>query len=295
MAERLSALSSGLALIAGRYELVRELGTQGDTLVWEGFDSALERRVLVQLLRQELIEDCRAAERFWQAARSAARASTVTGDRILDGGTDPETGRAFVVREWPQRPSAMDDTVAMQVPARLERHSGPFHFKAGLIVLLGLIVVAGVGLLAVRSGVGGWLRWVNEPVGQTTRRILLPLVATPPAVGAQPGEPAPTPVGPPPTVAADAGQNASPLMGPTGVVTPRPTATLGPTFGVPRRIVNTDGRGVALRASPDGDRLPGRGYDEGATITAFESSGEWTRIRGSDGREGWVLSATLAP
>jgi SH3-like domain-containing protein len=59
--------------------------------------------------------------------------------------------------------------------------------------------------------------------------------------------------------------------------------------------VNTDGRGVALRLSPGGDRQPGKGYDEGATVTAFESSGQWTRIRGSDGREGWVLSVTLGP
>jgi SH3-like domain-containing protein len=61
------------------------------------------------------------------------------------------------------------------------------------------------------------------------------------------------------------------------------------------RAVVIDGRGVALRSSPGGDRLPGKGYDEGATVTAFERSGEWTHIRGGDGREGWVLSVTLAP
>ena len=44
-----------------------------------------------------------------------------------------------------------------------------------------------------------------------------------------------------------------------------------------------------------GDRLPGKGYDEGATVQAFEQSAEWTRIRGTDGREGWVLTVTLAP
>ncbi len=65
--------------------------------------------------------------------------------------------------------------------------------------------------------------------------------------------------------------------------------------GQPRRVVNTDGRGVALRTTPGGDRLPAKGYDEGATVLALEQSGEWTRIRGSDGREGWVLTVTLAP
>jgi SH3-like domain-containing protein len=52
---------------------------------------------------------------------------------------------------------------------------------------------------------------------------------------------------------------------------------------------------VALRTSPGGERQPGKGYDEGATVEALEESGEWTLIRGSDGREGWVLTVTLAP
>jgi SH3-like domain-containing protein len=80
-------------------------------------------------------------------------------------------------------------------------------------------------------------------------------------------------------------------VAPTVAATRTPT----PTAGVTRRIVNTDGRGVALRASPGGDRLPGKGYDEGATVQAFESNGQWTRIQGSDGRQGWVLTVTLAP
>jgi SH3-like domain-containing protein len=73
-------------------------------------------------------------------------------------------------------------------------------------------------------------------------------------------------------------------------------ATATPVLdGQTRRVVNTDGRGVALRATPGGDRLPAKGYDEGATVQALEQNGEWTRIRGSDGREGWVLTVTLAP
>ena len=52
---------------------------------------------------------------------------------------------------------------------------------------------------------------------------------------------------------------------------------------------------MALRASPDGDRLPGKGYDEGAVLTVLERQGAWTHIRGDDGREGWVPTVTLAP
>jgi len=78
----------------------------------------------------------------------------------------------------------------------------------------------------------------------------------------------------------------------TAVPTPAVTAT---PAGQARRVVNTDGQGVALRATAGGDRLPGKGYDEGATVQALEQDGAWTRIRGADGREGWVLSVTLAP
>jgi hypothetical protein len=165
---------------------------------------------------------------------------------------------------------------------------------AGRLAVVGLVLAAGVVMLfGLRSGVQGWLAWVNEPLGQGSPRFLLPPVPTPPAVGAQAGRPAPTPVPPPPTIAA--APNTAPGPAATSAASARPTATPGSTTGVTRRIVNTDGQGVALRASPGGDRLPGKGYDEGATVTAFESSGEWTHIRGSDGREGWVLSVTLAP
>jgi hypothetical protein len=60
-------------------------------------------------------------------------------------------------------------------------------------------------------------------------------------------------------------------------------------------VASTDGQGVALRASPGGERLPGKGYDEGAVLTLLEQRGQWAHIRGDDGREGWVLAVTLVP
>jgi SH3-like domain-containing protein len=272
MPEPIHHSGNAVALIAGRYELVREVGTHADVLDWEGFDSALQRRVLVQLVRPELAADAGVAERFWQAARSAARSSKQTGKRILDGGTDPQTGRAFVVREWPAQPPTIEgDTVVFQTsPPRSER------FKTRRFVLLGLIIFAVVGVWAFRSTAEGWLAWVNAPLGQVSRSVL------------------PSPVTEPTTQLKATPPPAAVATPPATVATPRATATPGSNAGVPRRIVNTDGRGVALRATPGGDRLPGKGYDEGVTVTAFESTGEWTRIRGSDGREGWILSVTLA-
>jgi hypothetical protein len=259
-----------VALIGGRYELVAERGGDQDVVEWEGFDSALERRVRVRLLRQELVDDPEAVERFWTNARTQARGTTRTGERILDGGTDPETGRVYIVREW----SA--DTPTRSHPAELAPRSS--RWQPGRPTFVAVLLVAGVAcVLVLRSGVQGWLAWVNEPLGQVNRTFALPPATTP---------------RPAPSVATT--QAAAATAKPTVAPTPRatPTATVA---GVARRVVNTNGRGVALRAAPDGDRLPGKGYDEGAAVMAFETVGQWTRIRGGDGREGWVLSVTLGP
>jgi hypothetical protein len=152
-------------------------------------------------------------------------------------------------------------------------------------VAIALILVA----TALKPGLEGWLAWVNEPLGRSGRSFGLGPAAAVPASGAQPGQGSSATAVAPATVAAAA--RATPPA-PTPIPTPGVTAT--PT-GQARRIVNTDGQGVALRATAGGDRLPGKGYDEGATVQALEQNGAWTRIRGADAREGWVLSVTLAP
>jgi hypothetical protein len=279
--------SHTVALIATRYELVRELRVETETVDWEAFDTALDRRVVVQLLRPELAHDPLATERFWQAARAAARRPAAVGERVLDAGTDPDTDQRFVVREWPVLPAGA--TVGQPNPPRpaaittlLRRPAiaGKFrHFEASprWLVISGVIVVLALGVAVLRPAVEGWLAWVNTPFVRQDRSLgLAPPVAAPTTVAS----------------------NARPAPQPTTVPTPVPTRAATATAvveGQTRRVVNTDGRGVALRATPGGDRLPGKGYDEGATVQAFEQSGEFTRIRGADGREGWVLSVTLAP
>jgi hypothetical protein len=273
-----------VALIAGRYELARELRVGDDTVDWEGFDTQLERVVVVQLLRPDLAHDAAAAERFWAHARSVARSPAVVGERVLDAGADPETGQAFVVREWPATPTSGARRGLSRRPAPLPARvplSPRGLMTAGLCVVL---VVVGVG---IRPGLERLLAWVNEPV-QVPPGLGLIRDPRAPTTGGQSDRISSTAV---PTVG-----RSTPTSPPAA--TPVPTRGATPTpvsSGQPRRVVNTDGRGVALRAAPGGDRLPGKGYDEGATVQAFEQSGAWTRIRGVDGREGWVLSVTLAP
>jgi SH3-like domain-containing protein len=73
------------------------------------------------------------------------------------------------------------------------------------------------------------------------------------------------------------------------------TAAPSPQAGERVRIANTDGIGVALRDGPGGNRLPGKGYDEGVTVSVLERQGAWAHIRGDDGRDGWVLAVTVPP
>src|SRR5689334_10727065 len=98
MSDRVNGSHPVVALMAGRYELVRELDTGTAIRRWEAFDTSLQRSVLLEFLPHELIDDRAAVDRFWRAARSSARDSAVVGDRVLDAGTDAETGRAFIVR-----------------------------------------------------------------------------------------------------------------------------------------------------------------------------------------------------
>ena len=286
--------SQSVALVAARYELVRELRVDPETIDWEAFDTALDRRVVVQLLRPELAHNALATERFWQAARAAARRTAAVGERVLDAGTDPETDQRFVVREWPASSASATDThrYVPREPAVAPRLRSGFAGRPRWLVVSGFVVLLTLVAVALKPAAEGWLAWVNTPLARPDRSFGLGPAVAVPASGAQSGQSAATPAPAPPTVSSAARSKPPATLGATPVPT-RATTPVG--AGETRRVVNTDGRGVALRATPGGDRLPGKGYDEGATVQAFEQSAEWTRIRGSDGREGWVLTVTLAP
>lgn len=59
-------------LLAGRYRLERRQGRGGMGTVYEATDTALERRVAVKVIRDDLVDSREAAERFRREARAAA-------------------------------------------------------------------------------------------------------------------------------------------------------------------------------------------------------------------------------
>ena len=285
---RLAAVSAPGALLGGRYRLLRPLGDEGDTTAWEAHDTALQRLVVIKRLRPERAGDPGAAERFRQQVRRAVRATSSDRPRVLDAGEDPASASLFVVLERQAadlEPTATLDRLAWDAasgppaPAAPTRSRGSDQAREPRSAWSGWRRAVAVLLAAGVLRAGGVFVWPRSSVdgaggGLADPRALAPAAAPNAAVRQQ--------------------LTPSARQPPSPVPTPPPMATLV-VAGVRRRVANTDGQGVALRASPGGERLPGRGYDEGAVLTLLEQRGQWARIRGEDGREGWVLAVTLVP
>jgi hypothetical protein len=266
-------------LIDGRYRLERVLGADGSDQSWLAHDQVLDRRVVVRVLPTDRRADAAAAAAFGAAVRDMARAGTVEGRRVLDAGDDAAAGTPFAVLEWvgdepvgvapdlgatrpiprAPAPAAAPSTAAAQPvaasPRVRRRRRGRRLPIWPAVLVLGIVAIA----------VGLRLAPANHAVDTGSAG---PGAATSAPAAAPTSTPAPT--------------------------RPAVTATAS-VAGQRRKIANTDGQGVALRARPGGDRLPGHGYDEGDMVTLLEQSGQWAHIRGDDGREGWVLAVTLVP
>ncbi|MFQ5696276.1 MAG: serine/threonine-protein kinase, partial [Terriglobia bacterium] len=85
-------------LLADRYRLERRLGRGGMGTVYAATDTALERRVAVKVIREELVGSADVAERFRREARAAAGFSHPNVVTVHDFGVAAGT-RAFLVME----------------------------------------------------------------------------------------------------------------------------------------------------------------------------------------------------
>jgi serine/threonine-protein kinase len=85
-------------VLAQRYRLERRLGRGGMGTVYEAADTALDRRVAVKVIREDLVGSASAADRFRLEARAAAGFSHPNVVTIHDFGVARET-RAFLVME----------------------------------------------------------------------------------------------------------------------------------------------------------------------------------------------------
>ena len=95
-------------LLAERYRLERRLGRGGMGTVYEASDTALERRVAVKVIREDLIGDADAAERFRREARVLAAFAHPNVVTVYDFGTAAGT-RAFLVMELLEGPNLREE------------------------------------------------------------------------------------------------------------------------------------------------------------------------------------------
>ena len=85
-------------LLEGRYRVDRRLARGGMGTVYEAADTALERRVAVKVIRDDLVGSAEAAERFRREARAAAGFAHPNVVTVHDFGLAAGT-RAFLVME----------------------------------------------------------------------------------------------------------------------------------------------------------------------------------------------------
>jgi hypothetical protein len=281
-------------LIADRYELLREVSRAEDATYWQATDTRLDRNVMLELMRTELADDPGAIERFRDSLRVSARGGRGPYGRLLDGGTDRDRRVPFAVFEWvdtapqlqvaqaqAQRARPVPVAVAAPPPQRRAQAGRSAKEPKGsrnwaLPVVLTCVPLA-VGIIAVS-------RVLSTPSPPVANVFAVPTGTV------QVGNPVVTPPTPVVAPTATTVRAVAATTAPTPrAVTPTPLAGSGERI----QVANTDGIGVALRDGPGGQRLPGKGYDEGATVTVLERQGDWAHIRGDDGREGWVLAVTV--
>jgi eukaryotic-like serine/threonine-protein kinase len=85
-------------LLAGRYQLNQRRGRGGMGTVYEAVDTALDRRVAVKVIRDDLMGSAVAAERFRQEARVAASFTHPNVVTVYDFGV-AANARAFLIME----------------------------------------------------------------------------------------------------------------------------------------------------------------------------------------------------
>jgi serine/threonine protein kinase len=86
-------------VLAGKYELVEEIGRGGMGVVWTAKHRNLGNRVAVKLMTPELARTQNGRVRFEREARTAARLRSQHIVRVFDYGVDEHTGSPYIVME----------------------------------------------------------------------------------------------------------------------------------------------------------------------------------------------------
>jgi eukaryotic-like serine/threonine-protein kinase len=99
------------SLIAGKYRVLRLLGSGGMGTVWEGTHATLGTRVAIKLIKPQFAQQPEARARFEIEARAAAKLQSKHAVHVYDYGVSPE-GLPYIVMEFLEGESLSDAIVA---------------------------------------------------------------------------------------------------------------------------------------------------------------------------------------
>ncbi|MGH7294172.1 MAG: protein kinase domain-containing protein, partial [Polyangiaceae bacterium] len=94
-------------LIAGKYRVLRLIGTGGMGTVWEGVHEELGNRVAIKFIKQQFASQPEARARFQIEARAAAKLKTKHAVLVYDYGVTPD-GLPYIVMEYLEGESLSD-------------------------------------------------------------------------------------------------------------------------------------------------------------------------------------------
>ncbi len=98
-------------LIAGKYRVLRPIGSGGMGTVWEGVHATLGTRVAIKLIKPQFAQQPEARARFEIEARAAAKLQSKHAAHVYDYGVSPE-GLPYIVMEFLEGASLSDAILA---------------------------------------------------------------------------------------------------------------------------------------------------------------------------------------
>lgn len=96
-------------MLANRYELIRKIGSGGMALVYQAYDTSLDRQVAIKFLREEFVDDPDFNRQFQKEAKAIARLSHQNIVNIYDYGNSD--GVTYLVMEYVEG-STLKDIIA---------------------------------------------------------------------------------------------------------------------------------------------------------------------------------------
>ncbi|MFU8877882.1 MAG: protein kinase domain-containing protein [Wenzhouxiangellaceae bacterium] len=121
----------------GRYEIVRELGRGSMSIVYEAFDSRIDRHLAIKVLRRKFASDVNARQRFLREARAAGSLSHPNVVTVFDVGqaeTSPymvmELLRGQTLEQWLDQTKATDIEVGKLIDLVTQLARGLAHAHA---------------------------------------------------------------------------------------------------------------------------------------------------------------------